>query len=329
MSNKAVVTGVAGFLGSNLAEYLMDQGYDVTGIDNFHSSYPEEIKRYNLEQVRKKAGSLDKEFDFIEGSVLKKSDLDKLPDESDLVFHLAAVAGTRASIENPSEYMTVNVQGTSRLIESFESIGKIVFTSSSSIYGEIPVTELPTNEIFEFSPKTPYALSKINAESVVKLYSDIYGFEYSILRPFTVYGPRQKPGQAVTNFLRKIANGEPISVYGDGSQTRDFTYVEDAVKGMLKAGESGQGVYNLARGERRSVNELIDAIEKEVDISVEIEYVDRHSGDVSHTHADISKAEEEIDYEPKIDLEEGIEKTVQWFDSSFYAGKSNMKIRES
>lgn len=329
MSNEAVVTGVAGFLGSNLAEHLMEEGYEITGIDNFHSSYSEEIKRDNLNQVRRKSENLDREFDFIEGSVLKKSDLDRLPNEPDLVFHLAAIAGTRASIEEPSKYMNVNIQGTSKLIESFESIGKIVFISSSSIYGDLNVNELPTKENSELSPITPYALSKINAEKIVKLYSDIYDYKYSIVRPFTVYGPRQKPDQAVISFLRRIASGEPISVYGNGSQTRDFTYVKDAVRGILEAAESGNGVYNIARGERRSVNELIEIIENQVDITVDIEYSDRHSGDVSHTHADVSKAKEELDYEPKIDLEEGIERTVEWFDNSFYSSKSNMKIRKS
>lgn len=329
MSNKVVVTGVAGFIGSHLAEHLLEQGYSVIGIDNLHPYYSEEVKRDNLVQIRDKAEDLDEEFNFLEGSILEESDLDKLPDNPELVFHLAAVAGTRSSIKNPSEYIEVNVHGTSKLIESFESVGKFVFTSSSSIYGEVSSNELPLKEDYPLSPETPYALSKMNAEELVKLYSNIYGFDYAILRPFTVYGPRQKPGQVVTKFIRKITSGEPVSIYGDGLQSRDFTYVRDMVRGIVDAAEKGEGVYNLSRGERVTVNQLVDVIDAKIDRDVEKKHVEKHSGDVRHTHADNSKAEREIGYSPEVSLEEGIERSIEWFKNSVYSGKSGIKLKES
>lgn len=328
MSDEVVVTGVAGFIGSHLAEKLLDNGYEVTGIDNFHSYYAEDIKRENLAEVKESAEESSGHFNFIEGSILESSDLDRLPSRPELVFHLAAVAGTRSSIKNPSEYIKVNVQGTSELIESFESIGKLVFTSSSSIYGEVSAQNLPVEEASDLSPETPYALSKISAEKTIKLYSDIYSFEYAILRPFTVYGPRQRPTQAVTKFIRKIMNGEPVTVYGDGSQTRDFTYIDDAIKGIFKAGKTGEGVYNISGGKRITVNRLIDFIEENIDEPVERKYIERQAGDVSHTHADTSKAEKKIEYSPEVDLEQGIKKSIEWFKNSICTGKSSIKLKQ-
>jgi len=326
MSKKAIVTGVAGFIGSHLAEKLLEQGYSVIGIDNFHSYYSEEIKRDNLNEVSNRAKHGEGCFRFIEGSILDSTGLKMLPDDPKLVFHLAAVAGTRSSIQNPSEYIKVNVQGTSKLIESFDSVEKFVLTSSSSIYGELSREELPVTENADLSPETPYALSKINAEQVVELYSDIYEFDYTILRPFTVYGPRQRPDQAVTKFLHKIMSGEPVTIYGDGSQTRDFTYVSDVVEGILKASKTGNGTYNLSGGKRLSVNQLVDIMEEKFDKSVEKKYMKKHPADVRHTHADISKARNEINYSPKVNLEKGIEKSIEWFKNSVYSDKSSKNI---
>ena len=326
MGKKAVVTGVAGFVGSHLAEKLLEQGYSVIGIDNFHSYYSEEIKRDNLTEVSSRAEHSEGQFRFIEGSILDSSDLEMLPDNPELVFHLAAVAGTRSSMQNPSEYIKVNIQGTSKLIESFNSMEKLVFTSSSSIYGELSLNDLPVNENADFSPETPYAVSKLNAEQVVELYSELYDFDYTILRPFTVYGPRQRPDQAVTKFLHKIMNGEPVTIYGDGSQTRDFTYVADAVQGIVKAADKGEGAYNLSGGSRISVDQLVDIMREKFDRSVEKKYMKKHPADVKHTHANISKAKDQINYSPEVGIEEGIEKSVQWFKNSIYSGESQKKI---
>lgn len=322
MSKKVVVTGVAGFVGSHLAENLLEEGYSVTGIDNFHSYYSEEVKRDNLAEVTNRAEHSEGEFRFIEGSILDSTDLDMLPENPEMVFHLAAVAGTRSSMQNPSEYIKVNVQGTSKLIESFNSVEKFVLTSSSSIYGGLSGDDLPVTEASDFSPETPYALSKINAEHIVELYSDLYGFDYTILRPFTVYGPRQRPDQVVTKFLSKIMREEPVTIYGDGSQTRDFTYVGDVVEGILKAAKTGEGAYNLSGGKRLSVNRLVSIMEEKFDKSVEKKYMEKHPADVMHTQADISKARKQINYSPKVDLEEGIEKSVEWFKNSVYADES-------
>jgi len=188
MDFEVVVTGVAGFIGSHQAEYLLEKGYSVIGIDNFHPYYSEKIKRNNLNQVRETARRSEANFEFVDGSILNSDDLDKLPKDPKWVFHLAALAGTRSSLEDSSEYSKINVYGTSKVLEYFDQVEKIIFISSSSVYGELSAEKLPVTEKDECSPKTPYSLSKHNAEKVVELYSDLQDFDYTIVRPFTVLG---------------------------------------------------------------------------------------------------------------------------------------------
>lgn len=309
---QAVVTGVAGFIGSHQAEFLLEKGHEVVGIDNFHPYYSEDIKRQNLEQVRQTAEDSSGRFRFVEGSILEEDDLDRLPDKPRWVFHLAALAGTRSSLDNPAEYSKINVHGTSRLIQSFESLGKLVFTSSSSVYGEVAEEELPVKEDRALDPKTPYSLSKHHAERLIKLQSRLYGFDYAIVRPFTVYGARQRPDEIFTKFTARMLDGRPIEIYGDGDQSRDFTNVKDVVRGTYLAAEKGEGVYNLGSQRRVTVNEIIDVLDGLVDREVERRHVDEHEGDVSHTHADISRAEKELGYSPEVDIEDGARRCVSW-----------------
>lgn len=312
MDFEVVVTGAAGFIGSHQVEYLLKKGYSVVGIDNFHPYYSEKIKRYNLEQVRKTADNVEADFRFVEGSILDSDSLERLPGEPEKVFHLAALAGTRSSLNNSSEYFEVNVHGTSKLIEYFDNIGKFVFVSSSSVYGEVPVEELPVDEEYTCSPKTPYSLSKHSAEKLVELYAEMHDFDFAVVRPFTVFGPRQRPDEVFTKFLSNSLQGKPVEIYGDGTQSRDFTFVGDAVRGIYLAGEKGSGIYNIGSDRRVTVNQVVEGIDESIDTDVDARNTDKHPGDVSHTHADISKAREELDYNPETGMEEGISRCVEW-----------------
>jgi UDP-glucose 4-epimerase len=308
-----IVTGAAGFIGSHLAEELLKEGKTVVGIDNFHPYYSEEIKRQNLKEVKETAEESDGEFKFVEGSLLEDEDLEKLPSNPDKVFHNAAVAGVRNSIENPTEYAKQNILSLSKLLDSFESIGKFMFASSSSVYGMVPEDELPVQEDRELSPIAPYPQSKKHGEEMVRLYSELYDFDYSILRYFTVYGPRQRPDEAFTKFIQMILNDEPVTIYGDGEQSRDFTYVKDIARGAIKASEKqGSDTYNIASGRRITVNEMVETLDQVMDEDVERTHIEQPEGDARHTHADPSKAKKELDFEAEKDFEEAVKECADW-----------------
>jgi UDP-glucose 4-epimerase len=308
-----IVTGAAGFIGSHLAEELLKEGKTVVGIDNFHPYYSEEIKRQNLEEVKETAEQSDGKFKFVEGSLLEDEDLEKLPSNPDKVFHNAAVAGVRNSIENPTEYAKQNILSLSKLLDSFESIGKFMFASSSSVYGMVPEDELPVQEDRELSPIAPYPQSKKHGEEMVRLYSELYDFDYSILRYFTVYGPRQRPDEAFTKFIQMILNDEPVTIYGDGEQSRDFTYVKDIARGAIKASEKqGSDTYNIASGRRITVNEMVETLDQVMDEDVERTHIEQPEGDARHTHADPSKAKKELDFEAEKDFEEAVKECADW-----------------
>ncbi len=308
-----IVTGAAGFIGSHLTEELLKEGKTVVGIDNFHPYYSEEIKRQNLEEVKKTAEESEGEFRFVEGSILEDEDLEKLPSNPDKVFHNAAVAGVRNSIENPTEYAKQNLLGLSKLLDSFESIGKFMFASSSSVYGMVPEDELPVQEDRELSPIAPYPQSKKHGEEMVRLYSELYDFDYSILRYFTVYGPRQRPDEAFTKFIQMVLNDEPVTIYGDGEQSRDFTYVKDIASGAIKASEKqGSDTYNIASGRRITVNEMVETLDEVMEENVEKTHVEQPEGDARHTHANPTKAKKELDFEAEKDFEEAVKECVGW-----------------
>lgn len=311
MNSEVVVTGVAGFIGSHQAELLLRKGYDVVGMDNFHSYYSRDIKEENLAEVRETAEESEGEFRFHEGSIVEPGDLEQLPKKPRWVIHHAALAGTRYSVENPSEYSKINVHGTAELVKYFDDFEKLVYVSSSSVYGEREKHELPVHEDDELDPITPYSLSKVHAEQLVRMYSDLLDFEYATVRPFTVYGPRQRPDEVFTKFISMVLDGEPVTIYGDGTQSRDYTYVGDVVEGVLAAAKHGEGAYNLASNRGIAVEEVVDTIDKMVDEDVEKEYLERHEGDVSHTLAKIDRAGEHLDYSPDTDFEEGVRRCVE------------------
>ena len=303
----ALVTGCAGFIGSHLVEELIQRNWHVTGIDNFHPYYSKSLKEDNLKKIKD-----NKEFHFIEGSILSENDIQLLPLDVDHVFHFAAIAGVRNSIEHPQEYFEINVNGTSNLLNYYKDAKKFVFASSSSVYGNLKDDEFPVEESHELNPISPYGESKKQAEKLCMNFSTEFGLKTTILRFYTVYGPRQRPDEAITKFIRLAQSGKEIEIYGDGKKERDFTFVSDIVNGIVLAAERGDGIYNLGTGKPITVNQMIETIEKAMNQKITKRYVSNPQGDVQKTHADITKAKEDLGYHPKIRFEKGIEECVKW-----------------
>lgn len=304
---KALVTGCAGFIGSHLIEELIKRNWDVTGIDNFHPYYPRSLKEDNIKKIKD-----NKRFHFIEGSILSENGLQLLPLDADYVFHFAAIAGVRNSIEHPQEYFDINVNGTSNLLNYYRDVGKFVFASSSSVYGNLREDEFPVSESHELNPISPYGESKKQAERLCMNFSKEYGLKTAILRFYTVYGPRQRPDEAITKFIRLAQSNREIEIYGDGKKERDFTFVSDIVDGAILAAEKGNGIYNLGTGKPITVNQMIETIEKTMKQKITKRQVPSPQGDVQKTHADITKAKKELGYQPKVSFEKGIEECVKW-----------------
>jgi len=234
-----LVTGCAGFIGSHLTEELLKKNWKVIGLDNFHPYYSRKLKELNLEQAKS-----NKDFKFIEGSILSDTDLDRISSTIDYVFHFAAIAGVRNSILHPEEYFKINVDGTQKILDKFGKTCKIIFASSSSVYGNVSPEDFPVSEDHPLCPIAPYGESKKVAEELCIKFSKKFDKEIPILRFYTVYGPRQRPDEAFTKFIRLCQAGKPISIYGDGSKERDFTFVSDIVNGSILAAQKGNGVYN-------------------------------------------------------------------------------------
>ena len=303
---KALVTGYAGFIVSHLVDKLLESGYNVTGIDCLADYYPRAIKEKNM------AGSLEhNNFEFIEEDILELCTFPRV----DYVFHLAAQAGVRASWSKSfGIYTRNNIEATQNLLEFYKDIQikKFVFASSSSVYGD---TELPMREDSLVKPVSPYGVTKLAGENLCYLYWKNYNLPTVSLRFFTVYGPRQRPDMAIHKFVRAILNNEELTVYGDGSQTRDFTYIVDVVEANIVAAHSElvKGVLNVGGGSRISVNELIKKIETVVGKKAKVNYVEEQKGDVQDTLADVSKAEATLNWNPGVNINEGLKKFVEWF----------------
>jgi len=306
-----LVTGCCGFIGSHLAERLLKGGEDVLGIDNFDPYYPRELKLKNLEILKE-----HERFQFVEESIL--GDLKHLFQNVSLVYHQAAIAGVRNSLRDPSRYLRNNVLGTANILNLSRNSGvkKVIFASSSSVYGEVAESELPLEESHKLEPISPYGYSKKLCEEICHMYSRVWGLRVVSLRYFTVYGPRQRPDEAFSKFIKRILKSEPLEIYGSGEQTRDFTYISDAIDATLLAAKRGQGVYNIASGSRISLNEALSLISRTSGLDPRIVRKEKQQGDVSHTWASISKAKKELGYRPKIPLEQGLERHLQWLKKS-------------
>lgn len=310
---KAVVTGAAGFVGSSLVDTLLHQGHEVLGIDCFTDYYPRHDKVRNLEHAR----SFDA-FSLVEGD-LRALPLLQLIEGVDWIFHQAAQAGVRASWGKSFElYTNHNVLATQQLLEVLKdekartSLKKIVYASSSSVYGSAET--LPTSEKTLPKPVSPYGVTKLAAEHLMGLYAKEYGVPTVSLRYFTVYGPRQRPDMAFHRFIRAGFRGETISVYGDGEQSRDFTFIDDIISANISAVDAGKHglVLNIGGGSRVSVNEVLRLLDRILGKPLQRIYQARQAGDARHTGADISLATEILVYRPTVKLEDGLRKEVAW-----------------
>ncbi len=307
-----LVTGCAGFIGSHLGERLLQEGHTVQGLDNFDDYYQKNLKTTNLELLRK-----NKSFSFATGSITDEATLQDSVKDVTTIFHQAGMAGVRASVRNPAKYFKTNVFGTAMILDAARRVDveTVVMASSSSIYGDVSEKNLPVKETDKPNPISPYAMSKLQAENVCETFPECYGIRTVCLRYFTVYGPRQRPDEGFSKFITAGLTGEQVEIYGDGEQTRDFTYVGDIVDGNLLAAKKGSGAYNLGGGRRITVNEVLEIISSAMDKKIDKIHVAPAEGDVLHTGADITKAKLELGYEPKISLEAGIRKHVEWFRS--------------
>jgi UDP-glucose 4-epimerase len=304
-----VVTGCAGFIGSHLSEALVAAGHRVVGIDCFIDYYPRAAKEANLAALRESPS-----FTFVEADLLDY-DLDRLLRGVDYVFHQAAQAGVRASWgENFSIYTQNNILATQRLLEAARgaSLRRLVYASSSSIYGD--ARELPVGESALPRPVSPYGVSKLAAEHLCHLYWVNYRVPTVSLRYFTVYGPRQRPDMGFHRFLRAIESGEEIVVYGDGNQTRDFTFISDAVAANLACMEAEVGgeVFNIGGGSRVSVNQVLAILEAVSGRKANIRHGEDQKGDVRHTFADTSRARQALGFRPSVTIEEGLRRQWEW-----------------
>jgi nucleoside-diphosphate-sugar epimerase len=309
VSDCVLVTGVAGFIGSHLAERLVGQGVRVRGVDCFTDYYPRERKEANLTVLR-----ASPEFEFLEAD-LASANLDGLLDDVGAVCHLAAQAGVRASWGTEFRtYTECNVTATQRLLEAAKErpLKRFVYASSSSVYGE--VEDLPMREDGRTRPISPYGVTKLAAEHLALLYHRSYGVPTVSLRYFTVYGPRQRPDMAFHRFIGAASRGEPVAVYGDGRQTRDFTFIDDVVQATVLALENGPpgSVLNIGGGSRVTLDEALAAIESEIGIAIERRYEARARGDVSDTLADNTKARDRLGFLPKVGLREGLGRQCEW-----------------
>ena len=302
-----MVTGAAGFIGSHLVDRLLANGNEVLGVDAFTGYYSRRTKERNLRTARASEG-----YRFLEGDLLDL-DLEELLDGADGVAHLAAEPGVRRSWgRNFPRYVSRNVLATERLLEAAGETGlpKFVYASSSSVYGSDP--GYPVDEEQARRPASPYALSKLAAEELVGLYHRERGVPGTVLRYFTVYGPRQRPEMALSRFLFSALRGRPVDVYGDGGQRRDMTFVSDAVDATVAALGAPAGVYNVGGGTRATVDEMVEAVRRVTGVPVEVRYGPEAEGDVRSTWADSRRAADVLGYEPRVGLEDGVAAQAEW-----------------
>ena len=308
---RILITGAAGFIGSNLISSLLQRDdVQVIGLDNFDDFYSREQKEKNMSSFISNAN-----FSFIEGDVRNMNDLLALS-KIDAIVHLAAKAGVRTSINNPILFQEVNVSGTQNLLELARqrNIKHFVFASSSSVYGINQ--NVPWHEEEKLMPISPYASTKLSCEMLGHVYSHLYGIRFLALRFFTVYGPAQRPDLAIHKFFNSISKGQTIPVYGDGSTSRDYTFVDDTVQGIMSAidyDKSDFEIINLGNHQTVTLTELILAIERICGKKAIIDRLPEQAGDVRQTYANISKAQNLLSYHPETKLETGLLKFYEWY----------------
>lgn len=308
----ALVTGGTGFIGSHLVDHLLNDGWQVTVVDNFDPFYDRTAKERNIAAHR-----LQRDYTLVEADICDATALQSaLSGGYDVIVHLAARAGVRPSIIDPVGYQDTNVKGTQNLLELAKEWGttQFVFASSSSVYGVNP--RVPwREEDHVLEPISPYASTKVSGELLGHVYSHLYGMRFIALRFFTVYGPRQRPDLAIHKFARLMLQGREIPIYGDGSTRRDYTYVADIVQGIRAAMAYQQTPYeiiNLGNNHTVSLQELIEALEETLGISANRLILPEQPGDVPQTWADITKAKQLLDYTPRTTLQQGLAAFTEW-----------------
>jgi len=310
---RILLTGGAGFIGSHLAESLLRDGHEIDCLDNFNDYYDPAIKRSNILIALQHPS-----FMLTQGDILDLPELQHHFETRryDTVVHLAARAGVRPSIQDPLLYEKVNVQGTMHLLEMCKQhkVRKFVFASSSSVYGA--KTKVPFSESDPVdNPISPYAATKKAGELICHTYHHLYDISVTCLRFFTVYGPRQRPDMAIHKFANLIYEGKPVAVFGNGTSKRDYTYIDDIIQGLRASIDKCEGyhIYNLGESNTVELNQLLDLIQEALGKKAIIEHLPDQLGDVPITFADITRAKEELNYNPQTAIEEGIERFVKWF----------------
>ena len=308
---KYIVTGAAGFIGSHLVEALLAQGKTVIGIDEFNDYYNPQLKRSNIASALENS-----QFQLIEENILNL-DWDHLLTDTEVVFHQAAQAGVRASWGQTFHFYTErNLNATQVMLEAAKeatTLTRFVYASSSSVYGNAEC--LPTPESTCPEPVSPYGITKLAAELLCWQYHQCFGVPATALRYFTVYGPRQRPDMAFHKFLKAITKDEAISIYGDGLQTRDFTFISDAIAANLAAAEAPEAIgkpFNIGGGSRVSLSDVIDKMEAITGKTITRNYFSKATGDARDTSADISQAQKLLGYSPKVDLATGLSQEWEW-----------------
>ena len=308
---KVLVTGCAGFIGWKVSEILLEEGHEVVGVDNLNPYYDRRVKLWRLDRLRGRRG-----FEFYEADLENFEALKLIFQEHsfEAVINEAARAGVRYSLENPWVYLRTNAEGTLNLLELMKDFGvpKMVLASTSSLYAgqKMPFSEsLPVN-----TPISPYAASKKAAEAVAYAYHYLHGLDVTVLRYFTVYGPAGRPDMSIFRFIYWALKGEPAEVFGDGSQSRDFTYIDDIAEGTIKALKPlGYEIINLGNNHPHRLQEVMELIEKYTGKKLQVVHKEFHKADMKATWAEIEKAKKILGWMPKVSLEEGVKKTVEWF----------------
>ena len=310
-----LLTGCAGFIGSKVGELLLKQGYKVVGVDNLNNAYDVRLKEWRLEQLQQQAN-----FQFHHLDIADKNSLSKVFGNAgpfDAVINLAARAGVRQSLEDPWVYYRTNVIGALNLLELCKDnkVKKFVAASSSSVYGIPSESGRPFREDQPTDhPLSPYAASKKAAEGLCYTYHHLYGLDITLLRYFTVYGPAGRPDMSIFRFIKWIAEGEPLILYGDGTQERDFTYIDDIARGTIRALKpTGYQIFNLGNDRPVTIMRLIALIEELLGKKAQIDRRPVHPADVPATWASIDKAKELLGWEPEVNLEQGVKLTVDWY----------------
>jgi len=312
--SKVVITGGAGFIGSHIAAEVAKE-YEVVIIDNLDDYYSPDLKRRNLEFLL-----ANPNVRFVEGDITDSGLLRRVIDaDVEFVYHEAAQAGVRISVENPFKPNNVNVLGTLNVLKASLDAGvrRVINASSSSVYGKVKY--LPFDETHPTMPISPYGVSKLAAEHYCRVFYEVYGLPTVSLRYFTVYGPRMRPDLAISIFTGKMLANEPITVYGDGEQTRDFTYIDDIVRvnrGLLETSAADGYAMNVGGGHRITVNDLIARLREITGSASEVVYSDKQKGDAEHTLADTSLAGRLVGYRPEVSIREGLGRFVEWYRSA-------------